>query len=126
VAAAQVLTSSPFNVFGILCMAWVLYGMAGMQPGWQHVLKAGTVSALIYLIALQVRGGQRVVCHRAVAAVLPQAAYVTMSRLHTALNQAGSAMLATTLLSLEASIVVAGRRARCSLLIAAILELHMP
>jgi branched-subunit amino acid transport protein len=51
----QVLATSPFNVFGILCMAWVLYGMAGMRPGWQHVLKAGTVAGLMYLIALQVR-----------------------------------------------------------------------
>jgi hypothetical protein len=31
--------------------------MAGMRPGWQPVFKAGTVSGLIYLIALQVRAG---------------------------------------------------------------------
>jgi hypothetical protein len=51
----QVLATSPFNVFGILCMAWVLYGMAGMRLGWQPVLKAGTVAGLMCLIALQVR-----------------------------------------------------------------------
>jgi hypothetical protein len=51
----QVLATSPFNVFGILCMTWVLYGMAALRPGWQHVLKAGTITGLMYLIALQVR-----------------------------------------------------------------------
>ncbi|WIA12631.1 hypothetical protein OEZ85_006286 [Tetradesmus obliquus] len=51
--SSKVLATSPFNVFGILCMAWVLYGMAGLRPGWQPVLKAGTVSGLLYLIAMQ-------------------------------------------------------------------------
>uniref|UniRef100_A0A383VMS4 ABC transporter domain-containing protein n=1 Tax=Tetradesmus obliquus TaxID=3088 RepID=A0A383VMS4_TETOB len=51
--SSKVLATSPFNVFGILCMAWVLYGMAGLRPGWQPVLKAGIVSGLLYLIAMQ-------------------------------------------------------------------------
>jgi hypothetical protein len=34
----QVLATNPFNVLGILCMTFLLYGMAGMRPGWQPML----------------------------------------------------------------------------------------
>jgi branched-subunit amino acid transport protein len=52
----QVLATSPFNVLGILCMTYVLYGMAGMRPGWEPILKAGIVAGVMYLTALQVGG----------------------------------------------------------------------
>jgi hypothetical protein len=49
-----VLANFPFSILGSLCTAWTLYGMAGLRPDWQHVLKAGTLSSLLYLTALQV------------------------------------------------------------------------
>jgi hypothetical protein len=60
-----VLVSSPFNVFSILCilcMGWVVYGMAGLRPGWQPVLKAGTIKGAMYLISLQVSQQQMASC----------------------------------------------------------------
>jgi hypothetical protein len=52
--AGQVLANFPFNIMGSLCTVWTLYGMAGLRPGWEHVMKAGTLASLLYLVALQV------------------------------------------------------------------------
>ncbi|WIA32105.1 hypothetical protein OEZ86_002956 [Tetradesmus obliquus] len=51
---SKVLANFPFSIMGSLCTAWTLYGMAGLRPGWGPVLKAGTLSSLLYLVALQV------------------------------------------------------------------------
>lgn len=41
-------------IFYIISYVMIVYGMAGMRPGADHVAKCGCLAIVLYLIAIQV------------------------------------------------------------------------
>jgi hypothetical protein len=53
---AKVMAITPFQIVSALVFCFTVYGMTGLRPGWQYILQNGTISTLLLLISVQVRG----------------------------------------------------------------------
>ena len=53
--AAKVTATLPFQVLSALIFSFTVYGMAGLRPGFGHVIRNGVVASQLYLVAVQVR-----------------------------------------------------------------------
>ena len=51
---AKISAITPFQIVSALVFGYTVYGMAGLRPGAEAVLKAGLINTLMYLIASQV------------------------------------------------------------------------
>ena len=66
---AQVTATLPFQVLSALIFTFTVYGMAGLRPGINYIVKNGIVCSLMYLVAVQVRGPAQCAGADAAAAV---------------------------------------------------------
>ncbi|KAI8464872.1 MAG: P-loop containing nucleoside triphosphate hydrolase protein [Monoraphidium minutum] len=53
-AKARISAITPFQIVSALAFGFTAYGMAGLRPGYQHILKNGVINTLMSLIASQV------------------------------------------------------------------------
>jgi hypothetical protein len=55
----QISAITPFQIVVACVFGFIVYGMAGLRPGYEAILKSGLISTLMYLIASQARGTAR-------------------------------------------------------------------